>query len=200
MPPPPQPPLFECPFNILHGLDSGWTRADLGLPHLCPSWLGIGWAGPSAAQVLGLAHLLAGACPIDWNMPKQLIGLATAGACPSTLLGRPNRAIIIYYWAATTALSACLMGLTTAEILPLPSVSRLPSPTSRRMRRSYRGLDSPVDKSVGSAWACPSSAHEVLRGQNLGKPPPLLSTVSYADQRRGSAQLLPMQVKGHAHA
>ena len=62
----------------------------LDLPHSCPSWLGRGWASPSAAHVLGLAHLLADVCPIRhaqamnwachcWSMPKHMIGQGQSG-------------------------------------------------------------------------------------------------------------------------
>ena len=76
------PLRLSIPVNILNGLDSGCTWTDLCLPHSCPSWFGRGWASPSAAQVLGLSHLLAWACPIghaqaidwachSWRMPKK---------------------------------------------------------------------------------------------------------------------------------
>ena len=65
-----------CPVNILHGLVPGVLGHDLGLPHCCPSWLGRGWASPSIAHVLGLAHLPAWASPIGHAH-------AAAWACPS---------------------------------------------------------------------------------------------------------------------
>ena len=64
------------PVNILHGLVPGVLGHDLGLPHCCPSWLGRGWASPSIAHVLGLAHLPAWASPIGHAH-------AAAWACPS---------------------------------------------------------------------------------------------------------------------
>ena len=68
--------LYPYPVNILHGLVPGVLGHDLGLPHCCPSWLGRGWASPSIAHVLGLAHLPAWASPIGHAH-------AAAWACPS---------------------------------------------------------------------------------------------------------------------
>ena len=65
------------PVNIMHGMDSGWTRADLSLPHSGPSH---GWAEGGKAQVhpkyLGLPTFLLGRARL--GMSQQLIEFATA--------------------------------------------------------------------------------------------------------------------------
>ena len=76
--------------GFIHGLTQstfcmGWTRAGLGLTWACHTRAHAGWAEGGQAQLqpkyLGLPTLLLGRARL--GMPKQLIGLATAGACPS---------------------------------------------------------------------------------------------------------------------
>ena len=64
----------------------GWTCAELELTWACHTRAHDGWAEGGQAQVhpkyLGLPTFLLGRARL--GLPKQLIGLATAGACPST--------------------------------------------------------------------------------------------------------------------
>ena len=73
----------QFPLNILHGLDSGWTWADLGLPY--SSTAQTGWAEGGKVQVQPM-YLCSPTLPrrARLGMLKQLIGLTMAGACPST--------------------------------------------------------------------------------------------------------------------
>ena len=66
----------------------GWTRAGLGMTWSCHTRAQAGWAEGGQAQVQP-KYLLGS---VLLGMFKQLIGLATAGTCLSTWLGRPNRA------------------------------------------------------------------------------------------------------------
>ena len=65
----------------------GWTRAVLGTTWTCHASAQAGWTEGGQVQVgtahlLGLASFLLGRARL--NMPKQLIGLATARVCSST--------------------------------------------------------------------------------------------------------------------